>query len=72
MVQAGGCRRRRGGGRGRAGGRPVVMSSEAFGHYQVAGPPFLVLAGAESVRTESVAWGVEQTLRIAVRALDGD
>jgi hypothetical protein len=53
-------------------GVPVVMSSEAFAHYRVAGPPFLVLADAVSVRTESVAWGVEQTLRIAVRALDGD
>ncbi len=48
------------------------MSSEAFAHYRVAGPPFLVLADAVSVRTESVAWGVEQTLRIAARALDGE
>ncbi len=53
-------------------GVTVVMSSEAFAHYRVAGPPFLVLADAVSVRTESVAWGVEQTLGIAVRALDGD
>ena len=47
------------------------MSSEAFGHYRVAGPPFLVLVRSASVRTESVAWGVEQTLRIAARALGG-
>jgi hypothetical protein len=53
-------------------GVAVVMSSEAFGHYRVAGPPFVVLAGPERVRTESVAWGVEQTLRIAVRALGTD
>ncbi len=53
-------------------GVAVVMSTEAFGHYRVAGPPFLVVAGSESVRTESVAWGVEQTLRIAVRALGAD
>jgi hypothetical protein len=57
---------------GAPGGVTVVMSSEAFTHYRVAGPPFLVLADAASVRTESVAWGVEQTLRIAARALDGD
>jgi hypothetical protein len=47
----------------------VVMSTEAFGHYRVAGPPFLVVVDAASVRTESVAWGVEQTLRLAERAL---
>jgi hypothetical protein len=50
-------------------GVAVVMSNEAFGHYRVAGPPFLVLAAAESVRAESVAWGVEQTLDIARAAL---
>ncbi len=48
------------------------MSSEAFAHYRVAGPPFLVVADAASVRLESVAWGVEQTLGLAVRALGGD
>jgi hypothetical protein len=53
-------------------GVTVVMSSEAYARYRVAGPPFLVLADAASVRTESVAWGVEQTLRIAAGALDGD
>ncbi len=53
-------------------GVTVVMSSEAYAHYRVAGPPFSVLADAASVRTESVAWGVEQTLRIAARALGGD
>ena len=49
----------------------VVMSSEAFGDYRVAGPPFLVVADAEAVRTESVAWGVEQTLDIARTGLRG-
>ena len=49
---------------------PVVMSSEAFVHYAVAGPPFMVVVDAACVRTETVAWGVEQTLRLAVRALD--
>jgi hypothetical protein len=48
-----------------------VMSSRAFGHYRVAGPPFLVLAAADAVRTESVAWGLDQTLRIALAALPG-
>ena len=57
---------------GRPAGVTVVMSSEAYAHYRVAGPPFMVLADAAAVRTESVAWGVEQTLRIAARALDGD
>ena len=52
-------------------GVPVVMSSEAFGHYKVAGPPFLVVAAGGAVRTESVAWGVEQTLRTALDALAG-
>jgi hypothetical protein len=50
----------------------VVMSSEAYAHYRVAGPPFMVVADAASVRIESVAWGVEQTLGIAMRALGGD
>ncbi len=46
-------------------GTAVVMSSDAFRHYRVAGPPFLVVAGAEAVRTESVAWGLEQTAQMA-------
>ena len=50
-------------------GVTVVMSSPAFAHYRVAGPPFLVLAGADAVRTESVAWGLAQTLRAALSAL---
>ena len=49
----------------------VVMSSPAFAHYRVAGPPFLVVAAADAVRTESVAWGLDQTLRIALSALSG-
>ncbi len=53
-------------------GVTVVMSTQAYRDYRVAGPPFLALADAASVRTESVAWGVEQTLRIAARALGGD
>jgi hypothetical protein len=48
------------------------MSSAAFRHYRVSGPPFLVVAAADAVRTESVAWGVEQTLRIALAGLRGE
>lgn len=51
-----------------AGESAVVMSSQAFSHYRVSGPPFLVVAAADGVRTESVAWGVEQTGRIALDA----
>ena len=52
-------------------GIDVVMSSTAFADYRVAGPPFLVVAAADAVRTESVAWGLDQTLRIALAALHG-
>ena len=50
-------------------GLELVMSSEAYRDYRVGGPPFLTVAAADGVRTESVAWGLEQTLRIAVGAL---
>jgi hypothetical protein len=50
-------------------GIDLVMSSEAYRDYRVGGPPFLTLAAADCVRTESVAWGVEQTLQAALQAL---
>jgi hypothetical protein len=50
-------------------GVPVVMSTGAFRDYRVGGPPFLVVAASDAVRTESVAWGVEQTLQVALAAL---
>jgi len=50
-------------------GVAVVMSSSAFRDYGVGGPPFLALAAPDAVRTESVAWGVEQTLHTALAAL---
>ena len=50
-------------------GIDLVMSTAAFGDYRVAGPPFLTVADAATVRTESVAWGVEQTLATALAAL---
>jgi hypothetical protein len=53
----------------RALGIDLVMSSQAHREYRVGGPPFLTLVAADSVRTESVAWGVEQTLRTALDAL---
>ena len=45
------------------------MSTAAYRDYRVAGPPFLTVADADAVRTESVAWGVEQTLQTALAAL---
>ena len=50
-------------------GVEVVMSSQAFRDYRVGGAPFLVLAAADAVLTEGVAWGLEQTLRTARAAL---
>ena len=50
-------------------GIEIVMSSPAFGDYRVGGPPFLAVADADAVRTESVAWGLDQTLRTALDAL---
>lgn len=47
----------------------LVMSTTAYRDYRVGGPPFLTLAAADRVVTESVAWGVEQTLRTALDAL---
>ena len=59
---------------GDAAGNPgidLVMSSAAYRDYLVAGPPFLSVAASDAVRTESVAWGVEQTLQTALQALHG-
>jgi hypothetical protein len=50
-------------------GLELVMSSEAYRDYRVGGPPFLTVAAADGVRTESVAWGLEQTLQTALGAL---
>jgi hypothetical protein len=50
-------------------GIDLVMSSQAYRDYRVGGPPFLTVADARRVRTESVAWGLEQTLRTALDAL---
>ena len=50
-------------------GIDLVMSSAAYRDYRVTGPPFLTVVAAGRVRTESVAWGLEQTLQTALRAL---
>ena len=52
-----------------ASGVAVVMSTTAFTDYRVAGPPFLVVAAAHAVLTESVAWGLDQTLQVCLAAL---
>ena len=50
-------------------GIDLVMSSGAYRDYRVTGPPFLAVAAADGVRTEGVAWGLEQTLQTALKAL---
>jgi hypothetical protein len=52
-------------------GVDVVMSTAAFRDYRVGGPPFLVVAASAAVLTESVAWGVDQTLSVSLAALSG-
>jgi hypothetical protein len=53
-------------------GVPTVMSTEAFTAYRVQGAPFLVVVEGDVVRTEGVAWGVEETARTVRVALGGD
>lgn len=50
-------------------GIDLVMSTGAYRDYRVGGPPFLTVAAADGVRTESVAWGLEQTLQTALQGL---
>jgi hypothetical protein len=45
------------------------MSTAAYRDYRVSGPPFLVLTDLAEVRTEGVAWGIGETLRVARTAL---
>ena len=52
-----------------ADGIDLVMSSGAYRDYRVTGPPFLSVVASGCVRTESVAWGLEQTLQTALQAL---
>ena len=50
-------------------GIDLVMSSEAYRDYRVTGPPFLTVVAPDGVRTEGVAWGVEETVQTALKAL---
>jgi hypothetical protein len=49
-------------------GIEVVMSGSAFTDYRAAAP-FFVVVDPEVVRTEGVAWGVDETLRAALSGL---
>jgi hypothetical protein len=53
-------------------GTTVVMSTPAYVDYQVAGPPFLVVVAGGVVKTEGVAWGIEETGRATRAAFEGD
>jgi hypothetical protein len=53
------------------GATDVVMSSQAFLDYGVTGPPFYALAVGSEVRTEGVAWGVNETAEAVRGALAG-
>ena len=47
----------------------TVMSSQAFRDYRVGGPPFLAVVASGEVRTEGVAWGIDETVRATRQAL---
>jgi hypothetical protein len=47
----------------------VVMSSQAYVDYGVAGPPFYAVTVGPDVRTEGVAWGVGETAEAVRGAL---
>ena len=49
---------------------PVVMSTTAFSDYRAAAP-FLAVVTSAGVLIESVAWGVDETIRTARAALAG-
>jgi hypothetical protein len=51
-------------------GTEVIMSSQAYEEYAVGGPPFLVVVCDGAVKTEGVAWGIEETTRATLVALD--
>ncbi len=51
------------------GDTPIVMSSQAFRDYRVGGPPFLSVVADGEVRTEGVAWGIEETVRATRQGL---
>ncbi len=55
----------------RARSAPVVMSEQAWEDYGVHSPPFFVLVDrAGVVRTEGVAWSIEQVATAVAKTLD--
>ena len=52
-------------------GTEVVMSTQAYADYRVAGPPFMAVIAGGLVKTEGVAWGIEETGRATRAALTG-
>jgi hypothetical protein len=52
-------------------GTTVVMSTQAYADYRVAGPPFLAVVAGGAVQTEGVAWGIEETGRATRAAVEG-
>jgi hypothetical protein len=52
-------------------GIDVVMSGSAFTDYRAAAP-FFAVVDPQAVRTEGVAWGVDETLRAALSGLARD
>jgi hypothetical protein len=56
---------------GVGGATEVVMSSQAYLDYGVAGPPFYAVTVGREVRTEGLAWGVSETAEAVRVALAG-
>jgi hypothetical protein len=52
-------------------GLSLIMSASAFSDYRAAAP-FFVVVDSRSVRTEGVAWGLDETLRAALAGLARD
>ena len=52
-------------------GVELIMSGAAFADYRAAAP-FYVVVDPQSVRTEGVAWGLDETLRAALAGLARD
>jgi hypothetical protein len=52
-------------------GIELIMSGAAFAEYRAAAP-FFVVVDSQSVRTEGVAWGADETLRAALAGLARD
>jgi len=53
-------------------GTTVAMSTQAYADYRVAGPPFLAVVAGGVVKTEGVAWGIEETGRATRAAFEDE